>query len=134
MYFNLQYASVTVEQKLHWTFKLYDKVISLSVFAPFHFRFKNDLQDGSGEIDPEEMEEIFTYVLHVLHFHICFACFAFSRMFCIFTYVLLFLNSITEECLISTSPRNPFIPNPIQSAFSTTVLHSTMTGYFQETL
>jgi len=31
----------TVEDKLHWTFKLYD-------------------QDGSGEIDPDEMELIFT--------------------------------------------------------------------------
>ena len=29
-----------VEEKLHWTFKLYDK-------------------DGSGEIDPDEMEDIF---------------------------------------------------------------------------
>ena len=31
----------SVEDKLHWTFKLYD-------------------QDGSGEIDPDEMELIFT--------------------------------------------------------------------------
>ena len=30
-----------VEDKLHWTFRLYD-------------------QDGSGEIDPDEMELIFT--------------------------------------------------------------------------
>lgn len=33
--------TITVEDKLHWTFKLYD-------------------QDGSGEIDPDEMELIFT--------------------------------------------------------------------------
>ena len=32
---------LVVEDKLHWTFRLYD-------------------QDGSGEIDPDEMELIFT--------------------------------------------------------------------------
>ena len=32
---------LAVEDKLHWTFRLYD-------------------QDGSGEIDPDEMELIFT--------------------------------------------------------------------------
>ena len=46
----------SVEQKLHWTFKLYDKVglcwINILVMLV--------TQDGSGEIDPEEMEEIFT--------------------------------------------------------------------------
>ena len=55
---------LSVEQKLHWTFKLYDKV-SLCLLKNFDFLlllFQNDLQDGSGEIDPEEMEEIFTYV------------------------------------------------------------------------
>lgn len=36
-----KYLPFTVDEKLHWAFKLYDK-------------------DGSGEIDPEEMEEIFT--------------------------------------------------------------------------
>ena len=36
-----KYLTFTVDEKLHWAFKLYDK-------------------DGSGEIDPEEMEEIFT--------------------------------------------------------------------------
>ena len=39
---NYYYLFITlVEDKLHWTFKLYD-------------------QDGSGEIDPDEMEMIFT--------------------------------------------------------------------------
>ena len=35
------HLNILVEDKLHWTFKLYD-------------------QDGSGEIDPDEMELIFT--------------------------------------------------------------------------
>ena len=36
----ISFESFSVEEKLHWTFKLYDK-------------------DGSGEFDPEEMEDIF---------------------------------------------------------------------------
>ena len=38
---NSFYVFVVVHEKLHWAFKLYDK-------------------DGNGEIDPEEMQEIFT--------------------------------------------------------------------------
>ena len=45
------------------------------MFASCLLLCQNDPQDGSGEIDPEEMEEIFTYVLH-------------------------WLNWITEECHI----------------------------------
>ena len=42
---------IPAEQKLHWTFKLYDK-------------------DGSGEIDPEEMEDIFRELMEIMNIKI----------------------------------------------------------------
>ena len=41
MFHKISYLNILVTEKLHWAFKLYDK-------------------DGNGEIDREEMEEIFS--------------------------------------------------------------------------
>ena len=55
-----------MEEKLKWMFKLYDKVviiilwfILLILFLTIIFYFLLS-KDGNGEIDPEEMEDIFT--------------------------------------------------------------------------